>query len=839
MLFHLVHEVGNRQRWRTKETLSHASAALIADQISGIAGVTGVSANPRTGSVIVTYDTGEARAALAEYLAGLAVNPPIRRAERAAFVSAPRGPVVLEPAEVVRRVVPTRAAEAIEVLSENRLVRHVSKAVRSGASNMPVLSFVVRPILRFLGLAGQGMGGIVSRVAPALASPKAAGGEGALAANNYRADDAELDFGPLARFVFLRPFLPVVANAANAFLGAVPIIREGISELFKGRLNVAVLDASALIVSLLRRDFKTAGLLVLLLGMGEMLENYARRKSMASLAEQLSVKCDVVWVREDEELRQKPLADVTPEDVIVVRSGSVIPVDGVVLDGEAAVNQTAMTGEPLAVHRTTGGAVFAGTVVESGEIGIRPTGIGDGTRLSQIISFVEESEKVKAGIESKALKFADAIVPFNFALAAIVWLVTRDLTRTASVLLVDYSCALRLATPLAILSSMKEGTARGVVVKGGRYLEALAEVDTVVFDKTGTLTNATPHLSDVVSLTEDMSEDELLTLSACLEEHFPHPVSRAIVDAAEEKGLAHHDEQHDAEVKYVVAHGICSKVDGETVLLGSRHFIEDDEGVSCEAARPHVERLASQGKTILYVALSGRLIGVLGIEDPIRDEAEGVIKALHARGKKVVMLTGDDERTAAAVAARLGIDAWRAQVLPSDKADEVLRLKDAGAKVLMIGDGINDSPALSAADVGVTMRDGTDIAQEVADVIMAPSLEYLLVALDLGEATMKRIRSNVGISVGLNSAFLAGGLTGILMPAVSALLHNATTIGVCLNAMRPELGHYDGETRYADELRKDVADMFNRLGGVIRGVDSEVAGAPRVAVTALEATGVA
>lgn len=306
MLFHLVHEVGNRQRWRTKETLSHASAALIADQISGIAGVTGVSANPRTGSVIVTYDTGEARAPLAEYLAGLAVNPPIRRAERAAFVSAPRGPVVLEPAEVVRRVVPTRAAEAIEVLSENRLVRHVSKAVRSGASNMPVLSFVVRPILRFLGLAGQGMGGIVSRVAPALASPKAVGGEGALAANNYRADDAELDFGPLARFVFLRPFLPVVANAANAFLGAVPIIREGISELFKGRLNVAVLDASALIVSLLRRDFKTAGLLVLLLGMGEMLENYARRKSMASLAEQLSVKCDVVWVREDEELRQKP-----------------------------------------------------------------------------------------------------------------------------------------------------------------------------------------------------------------------------------------------------------------------------------------------------------------------------------------------------------------------------------------------------------------------------------------------------------------------------------------------------------------------------------------------------
>ncbi len=838
MLFHLVHEVGNRQRWRTKEVLSHASAALIAEQISGIAGVAGVSVNPRTGSVIVTYDTCEARRALAEYLAGLAVNPPIRRAERAAFAAAPRRPVVLEPSEVVRRVVPTRAAEALEVLSENRLVRGVSKAVRSGAAGMPLLSFVVRPFMRFFGLAGAGMGSLVSRAAPALAA-SSKGAAGALEANNYRADDAELDFGPLARFVFLRPFMPVAANAANAFLGAVPIIREGVSELFRGRLNVAVLDAAALVVSLLRRDFKTAGLLVLLLGMGEMLENYARKKSMASLAEQLSVKCDVVWVREGDALRQKPLAEATPDDVIVVRSGSVIPVDGVVLDGEAAVNQTAMTGEPLAVHRTSGGAVFAGTVVESGEIAIRPTGIGDGTRLSQIISFVEESEKAKAGIESKALKFADAIVPFNFALAALVWIITRDLTRTASVLLVDYSCALRLATPLAILSSMKEGTARGVVVKGGRYLEALAEVDTVVFDKTGTLTNATPRLSDVVSLHDDLSEDELLRLSACLEEHFPHPVSRAIVHAAEEKGLAHHDERHDAEVKYVVAHGICSKVDGETVLLGSRHFIEDDEGVSCAPALAHVERLAAQGKTILYVALSGRLIGVLGIEDPIREEAAGVIEALHARGKKVVMLTGDDERTAAAVAKRLGIDAWRAQVLPSDKADEVLRLKDAGAKVLMIGDGINDSPALSAADVGVTMRDGTDIAQEVADVIMAPSLEYLLVALDLGEATMRRIRQNVALSVGLNSAFLAGGLTGLLMPAVSALLHNATTIGVCLNAMRPELGHYDGETRYAQELQKDVADMFNRLGAVIRGADAQAAGAPRVAVTALEAAGVA
>ena len=785
MLFHLVHEVGNRQRWRTKETLSHASAALIADQISGIAGVTGVSANPRTGSVIVTYDTGEARAALAEYLAGLAVNPPIRRAERAAFVSAPRGPVVLEPAEVVRRVVPTRAAEAIEVLSENRLVRHVSKAVRSGASNMPVLSFVVRPILRFLGLAGQGMGGIVSRVAPApaLASPKAAGGEGALAANNYRADDAELDFGPLARFVFLRPFLPVVANAANAFLGAVPIIREGISELFKGRLNVAVLDASALIVSLLRRDFKTAGLLVLLLGMGEMLENYARRKSMASLAEQLSVKCDVVWVREDEELRQKPLADVTPEDVIVVRSGSVIPVDGVVLDGEAAVNQTAMTGEPLAVHRTTGGAVFAGTVVESGEIGIRPTGIGDGTRLSQIISFVEESEKVKAGIESKALKFADAIVPFNFALAAIVWLVTRDLTRTASVLLVDYSCALRLATPLAILSSMKEGTARGVVVKGGRYLEALAEVDTVVFDKTGTLTNATPHLSDVVSLTEDMSEDELLTLSACLEEHYPHSLANAVVEEARVRGLNH--EEYHSSVEYVVAHGISSTVEGKKVIIGSYHFVFEDEGCRVPEGDEAKFDGLSDAYSHLYLAISGELAAVVCISDPLRAEAADAVRALHEQGiAHIVMMTGDNEKTAAAVARAVGVDEYHAGVLPEDKAAYIRARRAEGHTVIMIGDGVNDTPALSEADAGIAINTGAAIAREIADITISSQDLFELVTLRrLSEALMGRIDRNYRFIVSFNLMLIILGVTGVIQPTLSALLHNMSTLGISLRSM--------------------------------------------------------
>ena len=836
MQFHLVHEVGNRQRWRTKDVLSHASAELIAAEVSELAGVTGVSVNPRTGSVIATFDSLEGRDRLTAYLASLAVTPPIRRSRRAAMVPVPRRQAV-DPAAVLRNAVPTKAAQVLEVLGENRIVREVTRAVRSGAENMPLLQGVVRPIAAFFGLtpatATVSAGGAAAE--QPVAGERRTSGELAVRSNPFALSRAELDFGPLARFVVLRPFLPVIANAANAVLGAVPIIKEGVTELFHGRLNVAVLDAAALAVSILRRDFRTAGLLVLLLGMGDMLEKYARKKSMASLAEQLSVKCDRVWVRSGEGLSQKALDDVTCDDVVVVRAGSVIPVDGVVADGEAAVNQASMTGEPLAVARSAGGSVFAGTVVESGEIGITPTSVGDGTRLAKIIKFVEDSEQVKAGIESRALRFADAVVPFNFAIAALVWFFTRDLTRTASVLLVDYSCALRLATPLAILASMKEGTARGVVVKGGRYLEALAEVDTVVFDKTGTLTSASPKLADVVSYDPERSSDETLRLAACLEEHFPHPVSRAVVAAAEERGLAHFDEQHDAEVQYVVAHGICSSIDGRKVILGSRHFVEEDEGVDCSHAAADVAALAAEGKTVLYIAIEGELLGLLGIEDPIREEAADVIRALHERGKRIVMLTGDDERTAAAVAKRLGIDEYRAQVLPGDKADEVMKLKAEGRRVLMLGDGINDSPALSAADVGMTMRDGTDIAQEVADVVTAPSLAYILTALDLGEATMRRIRQNVGLSVGLNSAFLAGGLTGILMPAVSALLHNATTIGVCLNAMRPELGHYEGETHYAQELQHDIADMFTRLGQVMHGNE---AGVPRLAVTAVEATGV-
>ena len=580
---------------------------------------------------------------------------------------------------------------------------------------------------------------------------------------------------------------------------------------------MAVLDGAALLVSFLRRDFRTAGLLIVLLGLGEMLESYTRKKSMASLADELALRVDSVWVRRGDGNVKIALRDVTKEDVVVVHAGNAIPVDGIVVEGDGSVNQASMTGEPLPVHRMKGGTVFAGTVLEDGELMIRPTGVGDGTRLQQIVRFIENSEAAKAGIEGKALKWADRIVPYHFLLAGLVWLVTRDFARMASVLMVDFSCALRLATPLAILTAMRTGTQRGVVVKGGKYLEALAEVDTVVFDKTGTLTASAPKLSDVVSLDDRHDSDDLLRLAACLEEHFPHPVGRAVVHAAEAKGLAHTIEAHDAKIDYVVAHGIASAVEGERVLLGSRHFVEEDEGISVAVAHEAAERLAREGKSILYLAVGGRLAGLLGIEDPIRAEAKAVIAALHERGvKEVWMLTGDDERTARVVAKTLGIDHYRAGILPADKAAVVTALKEKGAKVLMVGDGVNDSPALSASHVGVTLRDGADIAQEVADVVLTENtLTGLPVAMDLGKAAMARIRQNFVASVGLNGLFLAGGLTGTLMPAAGALLHNGTTIGVCLNAMRnPDAKGINGKDLLSDigeNLRHAISHVTDTL----------------------------
>lgn len=749
MKFYLAHSVGCRMRWRTDNVMSAATGREIAAAVGAIDGITSVKVNALTGSVLVTYAHEDAKTALIRYLAGLETKPVILKRKKA---------VKAAPKKVALREELLKETDVVENRT-TAIVKGVSDLMKRAVAGMPVVDTVKRPFMS----------------------------ETALAAKDEAAD---LDFSPLARWLVLRPVLPMLINTANVFLGAIPYFFRGVKNLFKGKLNVEVLDASAIGVSLLLRDFKTAGLVILLLGMGEMLERYTRKKSLASLADQLALKVDRVWVRQGDAVIEKALKDITPEDVIVVRTGNTIPVDGKVVAGNAEVNQATMTGEPLPVHRESGGTVFAGTVVEDGEIDIQATKMGDGTRLNQIVKFIETSEKSKAGIQGKAEHLADAIVPFNFALAGLVFLCTRSLARTAAVLMVDYSCALRLATPLAILTAMKQGTKSGVLVKGGRYLEALAEVDTVVLDKTGTLTQASPQLSDVVSLDAERDEKEILALAACLEEHFPHPVSRAVVRAAQAQGVNHYNEEHDAEVKYVVAHGICSSVDGQKVIIGSRHFVEEDEKVDVTAGLPHVERLAAEGKSVLYMAQGGKLIGILGIVDPLRPEAKDVIRELKKRGiKRIVMLTGDDTRTAKNVAGQLGITEFRAQVLPTDKASHVLALKKEGCKVLMIGDGVNDSPALSSADVGATLKEGSDIAQEVADVVLTNNnLADLPMAIDLGRATMRRIKENFTVSVGLNTGFMAGGLFGVLTPALGAVLHNLTTIGVCLNAMRSPTG---------------------------------------------------
>lgn len=803
MVFTLVHEVGNRTRWRTDGTMSLASAKLLADELERVSGVTGLRVNPRTGSVVVTVADWDARGRVAAYFASLEKSPLITRVDTTAARRA------LARAAKCRTETPDKSAGVW-----SGTIATVNRAL----SDMPVLHVWQRLSQHFLSrVPGRSPGRSGASARSGDMTPVSAGRE-----------EGTLDFAPLTRFLFFRPLLPVGLNAANALLASVPFVLSGVKSLLRGRFDVAVLDGAALLVSLLRRDFRTAGLLIVLLGLGEMLESYTRKKSMASLADELALRVDSVWVRRGNGNVKIALRDVTKEDVVVVHAGNAIPVDGIVVDGDGSVNQASMTGEPLPVHRMKGGTVFAGTVLEDGELMIRPTGVGDGTRLQQIVRFIENSEAAKAGIEGKALKWADRIVPYHFLLAGLVWLVTRDFARMASVLMVDFSCALRLATPLAILTAMRTGTQRGVVVKGGKYLEALAEVDTVVFDKTGTLTASAPKLSDVVSLDERYDADDLLRLAACLEEHFPHPVGRAVVHAAETKGLAHAVEAHDAKIDYVVAHGIASSVEGARVLLGSRHFVEEDEGVSVAVGHEAAERLAREGKSILYLAVGGKLAGLLGIEDPVRAEAKAVIAALHERGvKKVWMLTGDDERTARVVAETLGIDHYRAGILPADKAAVVTALKEKGAKVLMVGDGVNDSPALSASDVGVTLRDGADIAQEVADVVLSENtLAGLPVAMDLGKAAMARIRQNFVASVGLNGLFLAGGLTGTLMPAVGALLHNGTTIGVCLNAMRdPDAGGLDGKgflAGVADNLRhalSHVTDSLERAEGAKAGTD--------------------
>ncbi|WP_295638228.1 heavy metal translocating P-type ATPase [uncultured Mailhella sp.] len=591
---------------------------------------------------------------------------------------------------------------------------------------------------------------------------------------------------PFFRYLFIRPLLPMAVNMVTASARALPFLRRCFSSLVHGRLDVDALDGAAIAVSLARRDFGTVGLLTLLLGFGDALERYTQKKSLENLASHLALQVDRIWVRRDGVETLVPFAGLRESDRVIVRAGSAVPVDGVVEEGTAQVNESSMTGEPLGVMRGVGASVYAGTVVEAGEIAVRPTSVGRDTRMQQIVRFIENAEQMKAGVQGRFETLADRAVPVTFALAGLVWLFTRSLTRAASVLLVDYSCALRLATPLAILSAMNEGVKRRVMVKGGRFLEALSTVDTVVFDKTGTLTQSRPEVARVVAA-EGFDEDFVLRLSACLEEHFPHPVARAVVHGAERRNLRHEEEHTD--VEYVVAHGIASQWRGRRVLLGSRHYVAQDEGVDVAPLDGAAAALSREGYSLLYLSVDGRVAGIIAVEDPVRPESAVLVERLRAMGvSRVVMLTGDDERTASAVAARLGITEYCAQVLPEDKARVVRALRDEGRVVLMIGDGINDSPALSTADVGVTLRDGSDLAREVADVVlMGGSLNQLVTALELGRGAMRRIHVNFAATMALNSAFLFGGLTGLLRPGASAVLHNLTTIGVSLNAMRPVL----------------------------------------------------
>ncbi len=591
-------------------------------------------------------------------------------------------------------------------------------------------------------------------------------------------------FIALARFFLLRPLLPMFWRMVVSTASALPFIIKGLRSLLKGKINVDVLDASALVVSMGMRDWRTVGMLTMLLAVAEALEVWTRERSLASLAESLALNVDNVWIidRDGTEINV-PLGKVQPGDMVVVNAGISIPVDGVVESGQALVNQAAMTGEPMPVVREKGGAVYAGTIVETGRLVIKVNQVGEGTRLHQVVSFIDQSEKEKSGLEAHYLRLADKAVPFTFGLAALVWLVTRNLMHTASVLLVDYSCALKIATPLAVLTAMRMGTQRGLAIKGGRYLEAIKEADTLVLAKTGTLTSAVPSVEAVIPA-PGRNRREVLRIMACLEEHFPHPVSRAIVNKALEEHVGHEEEHTD--VQYVVAHGIASTLHGHKMLLGSRHYLEHDEGVDLSIFDKESERQTALGRSVLFLSDDGVAAGMVVITDPIRKEADRVISQLRSLGfSRILMLTGDDERTARAVAASVNITEFMAHVLPAEKGRIVRKLNAEGCKVMMVGDGINDGAALSAASVGIAMGDGTDLARAVANVLLTrPNLEGLPFARTLACAAVSRIHANVAWSLGLNSLYLAGAIFLGFPPALTALLHNMTTIAISMNAIR-------------------------------------------------------
>ena len=577
--------------------------------------------------------------------------------------------------------------------------------------------------------------------------------------------------------------IPAPVRAVWTGVRSLKYLQQGIASLKKGRLEVAALDATAIGVSILRRDMNTASSIMFMLGIGELLEEWTHKKSVGDLARDMSLNVGKVWLLREEQEILVPAKQIEPEDLVVVRMGNVIPFDGVVSGGEAMVNQASMTGEAVPVKKTAESYVYAGTVVEEGELIICVKAVSRATRFEKIVTMIEESEKLKSNLESHAEHLADQLVPYTLAGTILTWLLTRNVTKALAVLMVDFSCALKLAIPISVLSAIREAGAHNITVKGGKYMEAAANATTIVFDKTGTLTEARPTVRKVVSFCEQ-SEDELLRMAACLEEHFPHSMAKAVVEAARKRGLEH-EEMH-SKVNYIVAHGISTTIEGKRVVIGSHHFVFEDE--KCSVREPWIRQFETLPEecSLLYLAIEHELAAVVCIEDPLRKEAADVVRALKATGlEKVVMMTGDSEKTAASVARRVGVDAYYSEVLPEDKAKFVEQERASGRTVIMIGDGINDSPALSAANVGIAIRDGAQIAQEIADItISAENLWEIVILRRLSEALMRRIQKNYRSIVGINATLILLGVTGILQPTTSALLHNMSTLTISLTNMK-------------------------------------------------------
>ena len=579
-----------------------------------------------------------------------------------------------------------------------------------------------------------------------------------------------------------KALLPYPVRACWTTLKSLRYIGKGIKTLAAGKIEVPVLDATAIGVSILRGDCETAGSIMFLLGIGELLEEWTHKKSVGDLARTMSLNIGKVWLMQDGTEVLVDAKKIVAGDEVVIHMGNTIPFDGVVTDGEATVNQASLTGESDPVRKALDDFVYAGTVLEEGELTIRVQAVGGSSRYDKVVKMIEESEKLKSGLESRAEHLADSLVPYSLGGTALTYLLTRNATKALSILMVDFSCALKLAMPVSVLSAIREASEHNITVKGGRYLEAMAEADTIVFDKTGTLTKAQPTVAKVISFNE-YSPDELLRIAACMEEHFPHSMAKAVVDAAKERGLDH-EEMH-SKVEYVVAHGISTMINGKKAVIGSYHFVFEDEACTLPAGTESIFETLPEQYSHLYLAIEGKLAAVICIEDPLRKEAVSVVRALHRAGiQKIVMMTGDSERIAGAIAKKVGVDEYYSEVLPEDKAGFVEREKAAGHKVIMVGDGINDSPALSAADIGIAISDGAQIAREIADVtIAADDLNEVVVLKLLSDALMKRIHGNYRSIVGFNAGLIALGVAGVLAPTTSALLHNTSTLLFTLRSM--------------------------------------------------------